>query len=171
MRRATSASFIRELMHRLREKVPGIALRTSLISGLPGETDEEHQMLLDFVKEVRFERLGVFEFSPEEGTLAAQMPDQVPSKIAKRRRREIMALQARISREQNKALKGQVLDVLIEGPSPESDDLLAGRHAQQAVEVDGITYINEGEARPGEIVKVEITRALENYDLLGRIVG
>ena len=171
MRRASSPEFIRELMHRLREKIPGIALRTSLISGLPGETDEDHELLKEFVKEVRFERLGVFEFSPEEGTEAAGMPDQVPAKIAKRRRREIMALQARINREQNKALKGQVLDVLVEGASPESDDLLCGRHACQAVEVDGLTYINDGTARPGQIVKVQITRAISDYDLLGKIVG
>ena len=170
MRRASSPGYIRELMHKLREKVPGITLRTSLISGLPGETDEDHELLKEFVKEVRFERLGVFEFSPEEGTEAAAMPDQVPVKTARKRRRELMTLQRKINREQNKALVGRVLDVLVEGASPESDDLLSGRHAGQAVEVDGITYLNDGDAQPGQIVKVKITRAISDYDLLGTIL-
>lgn len=168
MRRGSSATFIRELMAKLRERVPGITLRTSLISGLPGETDEEHEALKEFVRTVRFERLGVFEFSAEAGTEAAAMPDQVPVKIARQRRREIMALQRKINREHNQALVGRTLEVLIEGASPESDDLLAGRHAGQAVEVDGITYINDGLAQPGQIVKVEVTQAAD-YDVVGHI--
>ncbi len=170
MHRGSSAAFIRELMDKLRARVPGIALRTSLISGLPGETEEDHAALLDFVRSVRFERLGVFEFSAEAGTEAAAMPDQVPAKVARRRRREIMALQRKINREQNRALVGKTLEVLVEGVSPESDDLLAGRHAGQAIEVDGITYINDGLAQPGQIVKVEVTQAAD-YDVVGHIVG
>ena len=168
MRRGSNATFIRELIARLRERVPEITLRTSLISGLPGETEEDHEALKAFVEFARFERLGVFEFSAEEGTAAAAMPDQVPAKIARRRRREIMTLQRRINRAQNKALVGKTLEVLVEGASPESDDLLAGRHAGQAVEVDGITYINDGVAQPGEIVRVEVTQAAD-YDVVGHI--
>ncbi|MGI5865257.1 MAG: 30S ribosomal protein S12 methylthiotransferase RimO [Myxococcales bacterium] len=170
MRRGRGSRYIRELLARLRERVPGIVLRTSLIAGLPGETEEDFELIKEFVKEQRFERLGVFEFSPEEGTKAAAMEGQVPAKVARARRRELMAIQRRINREQNRALIGKRLDVLVEGASEETEHLLVGRTAGQAIEIDGVTYINDGYALPGEIVRVEVTQAAD-YDLVGHIVG
>src|SRR5512133_2791268 len=170
MKRGRDSVFLRELLTRLRARVPGIALRTSLIVGLPGETEADFAELEAFVEEQRFERLGVFEFSPEEGTPAAEMAGQVPDDVKRARRDRIMARQQRISRAHQKATIGRRLEVLVEGRAEETEHLLAGRHAQQAPEIDGITYINDGIAFPGELVTVEITDAAE-YDLVGRIVG
>jgi len=170
MKRGRDAAFLRELLARLRARVPGIALRTSLIVGLPGETEADFDELEAFVGEQRFERLGVFEFSPEEGTPAAEMADQVPDELKRARRERIMAIQQRISRAHQRAMIGRRLEVLVEGRAEETEHLLAGRHAQQAPEIDGITYINDGVGFPGELVTVEITDAAE-YDLVGRIVA
>ena len=170
MKRGRDAAFLRELLARLRARVPGIALRTSLIVGLPGETEADFDELEAFVGEQRFERLGVFEFSPEEGTPAAEMADQVPDELKRARRERIMAIQQRISRAHQRAMIGRTLEVLVEGRAEETEHLLAGRHAQQAPEIDGITYINDGVGFPGELVTVEITDAAE-YDLVGRIVA
>jgi ribosomal protein S12 methylthiotransferase len=135
---------------------------------LPGESEEEFQELLDFVREQKFERLGCFEYSAEEGTLAAQMEGQISAKTIARRRREIMTLQRKISREQNRTYQGQRISVLVEGVSSESEHLLVGRHSGQSPEVDGVVYLNDGEAHPGEIVEVEITQTAE-YDLVGHV--
>jgi len=170
MKRGRDAAFLRELLARLRARVPGIALRTSLIVGLPGETEADFDELEAFVEEQRFERLGVFEFSPEEGTPAAEMADQVPDELKRARRERIMAIQQRISRAHQRAMIGRKLEVVVEGRAEETEHLLAGRHAQQAPEIDGITYINDGVGFPGELVTVEITDAAE-YDLVGRIVA
>jgi ribosomal protein S12 methylthiotransferase len=150
--------------------VPGIALRTSLIVGLPGETEADFEDLVRFVEEQRFERLGVFEFSPEDGTPAAEMEGQLPDEVKRARRDRIMALQQDISRDHQQAMIGRRVEVLVEGRAEETEHLLAGRHAQQAPEIDGITYINDGVAYPGEIATVEITDASE-YDLVGRVVA
>ena len=176
MKRGRDARFLRRLLARLRARVPGIALRTALIVGLPGETEEDFRGLLRFVEEERFERLGVFTYSREEGTAAADMPDQVPEKVKRARQRKVMELQRRISRAHQKALVGARLEVLVEGRAEGSPHLLAGRHARQAPEIDGVTYVNEfavpGEpvAYPGEMVTVEITQA-GDYDLVGRVVA
>jgi ribosomal protein S12 methylthiotransferase len=170
MRRGRDSGFLRDLLARLRERVPGIALRTSLIVGLPGETDADFEDLLAFVRAQRFERLGVFEYSAEEGTPAAEMPDQVPAKVRRARYDAIMQVQREISRAHQSAMIGRRLEVLVEGRAEETEHLLAGRHAQQAPEIDGLTYVNEGVAYPGEIVTVEITDA-GDYDLVGRVVS
>jgi ribosomal protein S12 methylthiotransferase len=162
--------FLRELLARLRERVPGIALRTSLIVGLPGETEEDFEDLVRFVEEQRFERLGVFEFSPEDGTDAATMAGQVPDAVKRARFERVMELQQRISREHQRAMIGRRVEVLVEGRAEETEHLLAGRHAQQAPEIDGITYVNDGVAYPGELVTVEVTDA-SDYDLVGKVVG
>ena len=169
MKRGRDAVFLRDLLARLRARVPGIALRTSLIVGLPGETEEDFEGLLRFVEEQRFERLGVFEYSPEDGTPAAEMDDQLPAEVKRERFDRIMAVQRDISLAHQQALVGRTLEVLVEGRSEETEHLLAGRHAQQAPEIDGITYINDGVAYPGEIVELEITDA-SDYDLVGRVV-
>jgi ribosomal protein S12 methylthiotransferase len=170
MKRGRDSVFLRELLARLRARVPGVALRTSLIVGLPGETEEDFEDLLRFVEEQRFERLGVFEFSPEEGTPAADMGDQVPDAVRRARFERVMEVQQAISRAHQRAMIGRTVEVLVEGRAEETEHLLAGRHGQQAPEIDGITYLNEGVAYPGEIVTAEVTDA-SDYDLVAKVVG
>ena len=178
MKRGRDSRFLRELLATLRERVPGIALRTSLIVGLPGETEEDFQGLLDFVREQRFERLGVFEYSREEGTPAAEMGGQLPEAVKRERFQAVMEAQRDIAAAHQRSFVGRRIEVLVEGASSESEHLLAGRNAQQAPEIDGITYINEiaieGEpdaaVYPGEIVTVEVSDAAD-YDLVGRVVA
>jgi len=169
MKRGRNSQFLTDLLAKLRARVPGLVMRTSLIVGLPGETEEDFELLKEFVKTQRFERLGVFQYSDEEDTAAFDMPNKVPQKIIERRWREIMAIQKRINREQNKKLVGQRIEVLVEGPSPETEHLLVGRHEGQAPEIDGQVYINDGLAYPGEFVTIEVTEA-HDYDLVGRVV-
>ncbi|BDG03615.1 30S ribosomal protein S12 methylthiotransferase RimO [Anaeromyxobacter oryzae] len=170
MKRGRDSVFLRELLARLRARIPGIALRTSLIVGLPGETEDDFENLVRFVEEQRFERLGVFEFSPEEGTPAAEMAAQVPDEVKRARFERVMGIQQGISRDHQQAMIGRKLEVLVEGRAEETEHLLAGRHAQQAPEIDGITYVNDGVAYPGEIVTLEVTDASE-YDLVGRVIA
>jgi ribosomal protein S12 methylthiotransferase len=178
MKRGRDSRFLRELLGKLRARVPGLALRTSLIVGLPGETEEEFQELLAFVEEQRFERLGVFEYSREEGTSAAAMADQVPETVKRARFEAVMARQRAIAAAHQRAWIGRRVEVLVEGASEESEHLLAGRTSQQAPEIDGITYLNEiaipgqeGSAvYPGEIVTAEVTDAAD-YDLVARVVA
>ncbi|HYD41836.1 MAG TPA: 30S ribosomal protein S12 methylthiotransferase RimO [Anaeromyxobacter sp.] len=170
MRRGRDSAFLRELLGKMRARVPGIALRTSLIVGLPGETEEDFQDLLRFVEEQRFEHLGVFEYSREEGTGAAELPDQVPDAVKRDRYARIMEVQREIARDHQQAMIGRRLEVLVEGRSEETEHLLVGRHAQQAPEIDGVTYVNDGMAYPGELVTLEVTDA-SDYDLVGRVVA
>lgn len=169
MRRGRDSKFLTELLAKLRARIPNLTLRTSLIAGLPGETEEDFELLKSFIQEQRFERLGVFQYSDEEGTAAYDFADKIPQKTIERRWREAMAIQKRINREQNKQLIGKRLTVLVEGPSPESEHLLVGRHEGQAPEIDGQVYINDGLAYPGEFVTVEVTEA-HDYDLVARVV-
>ncbi|HEX9400635.1 MAG TPA: 30S ribosomal protein S12 methylthiotransferase RimO [Anaeromyxobacter sp.] len=170
MKRGRDSVFLRSLLARLRARVPGLALRTSLIVGLPGETEEDFEDLVRFVEESRFERLGVFEFSREDGTPAAEMARQVPEKVKRARFEQVMELQQGISRDHQRAMIGRRVEVLVEGRAEETEHLLAGRHAQQAPEIDGLTYVNDGVAYPGEIVTVEITDA-SDYDVVGKVVA
>jgi ribosomal protein S12 methylthiotransferase len=170
MKRGRDSVFLRELLARLRARIPDLALRTSLIVGLPGETEDDFEDLVRFVEEQRFERLGVFEFSPEEGTPAAEMSAQVPDEVKRARFAQVMGIQQGISRDHQQAMIGRKLEVLVEGRAEETEHLLAGRHAQQAPEIDGITYVHDGVAYPGEIVTLEITDAAE-YDLVGKVVA
>lgn len=167
MRRGGTGADIRRFIETLRRDVPGVALRTSLITGYPGESQREHDELLDFVCEMRFEHLGVFAFSPEEGTLALRLKRRVAPIIAEGRRREIMDAQREISLSNNERLLGRKLPVLVDGPSPESGALMIARHEAQAPDIDGVVYINEGEVVPGKFAEVTITEAHE-YDLVGR---
>jgi ribosomal protein S12 methylthiotransferase len=169
MKRGRDSQFLIDLLAKLRARIPALTFRTSLIAGLPGETEEDFQLLKEFVRTQRFERMGCFQYSDEEGTAAFHMPDKVPQKVIERRWREVMAIQQRINRELNRKLIGKRLQVLVEGPSPESEDLLVGRHEGQAPDIDGVVYINEGMGYPGEFVTVEVTEA-HAYDLVGRVV-
>ena len=143
--------------------MPGIALRTSLITGFPGETDAAFKRLLAFVREGSFDHLGVFTYSPEEGTPAALLQKQVPTETAQERLDLIMKAQAKISLNKNKALVGSTAVVLVDGME---DNVLFGRTQSQAPEIDGVVYLSATEAAPGEFVEVTITDATE-YDLVG----
>lgn len=155
----------RRLISRIREKVPGISLRTTFITGFPGETDEEFQELLSFVKWANFDHLGVFSFSREDGTPSYEMTEQVPARIKNQRRNQLMALQKKISFEKNKNYVGKILPVLIEGPSEQSPLVLSGRIATMSPDsIDGEVLVLSGTASVGEIVECRITKA-HPYDL------
>jgi ribosomal protein S12 methylthiotransferase len=169
MNRGVTRDDLRKAFTRLRERVPGIAIRTSVMVGFPGETEEQFLELKDFVEEMRFEHLGCFIYSQEEGTVAGRMPLQVPEEVKARRQAEIMELQKELSRENMQKFVGQTLPVLVKGLSEESDLLAEGRLSIQAPEVDGVVYINEGDFKPGTIQMLRITEA-HDYDLVGKIV-
>jgi ribosomal protein S12 methylthiotransferase len=173
MKRGGNRASLERLIKRVRDRVPGIAVRTTFITGFPGETEGDFEELLAFVKNAEFDRVGVFTYSDEEGTPAFDLPNKVDPKIAKQRRARLMKEQARISRKRNKARIGERVQVIFEGESNESDLLWQGRMETQAPDIDGCVLINdapEGFApAPGDLVNVLITEAQE-YDLVGRAV-
>ena len=169
MRRGVSEQETRRLIEQLRREIPELSLRTSFIVGFPGETDEAFQKLEDFVLEARFDRLGVFTYSHEEGTPAYDLPEQVPGEIAQERQQRLMEIQQDISLQKNQALVGSVQEVLVDGVSKESDLLLEARLQGQAPDIDGVVYISEGDTRQGNFEKVRITEAF-TYDLVGKII-
>jgi ribosomal protein S12 methylthiotransferase len=174
MKRGGSSASLERLIERVRRRVPGVAVRTTFITGFPGETEEDFEELLAFVRSVEFDRVGVFTYSDEEGTPAFSLPDKVDAKVARRRRDRLMKEQSRISLKRNKARVGETVRVLFEGESAESELLWQGRMGSQAPDIDGCVLINdapEGCApEPGDFVNVEITEAQE-YDLVGRIIA
>lgn len=159
-----------DLCRDLRQTIPGLALRTTVMVGFPGETEEHFEALVDLVEEVQFEHLGVFLYYPEEGTPAGRYADPVPRREARARARRLKTLQARRVRRRLKALVGTVQPVLVEGVSPESEYLLTGRLITQAPDIDGQVYLTAGEGRVGEVQPVRLTRALP-YDLVGEILS
>ncbi|MGH9819375.1 MAG: 30S ribosomal protein S12 methylthiotransferase RimO, partial [Pyrinomonadaceae bacterium] len=174
MKRGGTRESLEKLIHRVREKVPGIAIRTTFITGFPGETEEDFEELMKFVQNCRFDNLGVFTYSDEEGTPACDLPDKVNAKLAKQRRNRLMKEQARISKQLNKAKIGNTYPVMFEGISQESDLLFQGRFQSQTQDIDGYILINdmpEGfEPKMGAIYDVKITEAHE-YDLVGEIIS
>jgi ribosomal protein S12 methylthiotransferase len=172
MKRGGNRKSLERLIQRVRQRVPGIAVRTTFISGFPGETEADFEELLGFIKDVEFDRVGIFTYSDEEGTPAYDLPDKVPGRIAARRRTALMKQQARISRRKNKARVGETVRVLFEGESKESELLWQGRIETQAPDIDGCVLINDVPdgvlPSPGDFVNVEITAAHE-HDLIGRI--
>jgi ribosomal protein S12 methylthiotransferase len=169
MSRKVTKDQLRSIFGRIRARVPDVAIRTSVMVGFPGETEEEFQELKDFVREMRFRHLGCFTYSQEEGTVAGRMPDQIDEETKQRRQREIMEVQREVSRESLKSFVGKVLPVLVEGPSEEIDLLWQGRLSTQAPEVDGLVYLNDGPVKAGEIQLVEIAET-HDYDLVGAVV-
>jgi ribosomal protein S12 methylthiotransferase len=168
MRRGKSGSAVWETVNKLRDSIPGVTLRTSLIVGFPGETKRDFDELLKFVQEVEFERLGVFKYSDEEGTAAARVKNKVPAAEIERRWQEVMDVQSIISRKKNEALIGTVQRVMIEGIDSESDKII-GRTQAHAPEVDGVVLVDDSRremSRPGEMIDIKITGALD-YDLVG----
>lgn len=170
MFRGEREQVIRNLITKLKNRIPGVALRASFIVGFPGETEADFQQLYRFVEETGFDHLGVFQYSPEEGTVAADLPDQIDEDIKEDRYRRLMALQQDISAELMDQYIGETVEVLVDGVSDETDLLLVGRHQKQALDIDGVTYINAGVAAPGDIVSVLIDQA-GDYDLVGGIVS
>lgn len=154
----------------MRSRVPGLVIRTSVMVGFPGETEEMFQALKTFVGKQQFEHLGCFTYSKEEGTGAAKMSSQVDDDIKQERQAEIMELQQEISRKRLEGMVGKQFEVLVSGLSEESDLLGEGRLSTQAPEVDGVVYLNEGELQEGKIAMVEIVDS-HDYDLVGRIVS
>ena len=169
MARKSSLEQLKERLGKLRKEIPSIALRTTLIAGFPGETEEDFEILYNFVKEMRFDRLGVFTYSQEEDTPAASFNDQIPENIKAKRRDSIMALQHVISSELTAQKIGKTMKVLIEGKITD-EDVYIGRTYQDAPEIDGEVFVEyEGELISGDFVDVRIT-ASNDYDLIGEIV-
>ena len=169
MGRRTDNAQLRSIIGELRKEIPDICLRTSLITGFPGETQKDFAVLKDFVKEMRFDRLGVFPYSPEEGTGAAKMKGQIPSFIKNMRRNTIMKMQQAIAFEKAAEMIGKTVDVLIEGKLPE-DGVFIGRTYKDAPNVDGMIFINsDRELITGDIIKARVTDSHE-YDLIGEEV-
>jgi len=164
MRRAVDVNAVRHLIAELRSAMPDIVLRTSFIVGYPGETVQEFQALLEFVAEIEFDKVGVFTYSQEEGTLAAQLPGQVPDDLKEERYRHVMELQQEISLARNRAIVGETLEMLVEGYS---EGLSVGRSYRDAPEIDGLILV-EDELPVGKMVPVRITEALQ-YDLVGMV--
>ncbi len=170
MNRKMEKKDILNILNMIREKIPEAVIRTQFIVGFPGETEEDFNELLDFVEDFKFDRVGCFKYSPEDNTPAGRMENQISEEIKEERFHKLMTLQQGISKDIHSKYIGQTMDVLVEGKSEETDLLLQGRNSVQAIEIDGVVLINEGEAVPGEIVKVEITES-HHYDLVGRILS
>lgn len=170
MRRASNGAMIRELLQKLRGAIPSLVVRTTLLVGFPGETDDDFRQLQDFLDEQEFDRVGVFAYSPEEGTTAFDRTDNVDPDVAEERRSQLYEQQAAISERKLQAYMDREVEVLVEGLSDESDLLLQGRLATQAPEIDGVVYINDGRSFPGQIERVRIEQT-GTHDLVGGIVG
>jgi ribosomal protein S12 methylthiotransferase len=171
MKRPGSVDFMKRLVDRIRDAVPGIVLRTTFIVGFPGEGEKEFESLLRFVEWARFDHVGVFAFSREEGTPSFDLPGQVPHRIRMRRRKDLMALSAKIALEKNRSLEGRILPVLIEGLSEQSDLVLSGRIKGMAPDgIDGEVLVLSGQGRPGDIVDCRIVKA-HAYDLEAWEIG
>lgn len=170
MARGGSRPEMLQLLARMRETVPGIAIRTTFIVGFPGETDEEFDETLALIREAEFDHAGVFTYSHEDSTAAAALDDDVPAGLKEERRAVLLDAQEAIAERRNRSRIGGTFEVLCEGPHPETELLLAGRLASQAPEIDGGVLINDGVAAPGEFARVTITEA-HAYDLVGRIAN
>lgn len=169
MARAKNGEQVKSVLNRIRKAIPDATIRTTLIVGFPGETEENFQELKEYVKEFEFDYAGVFKYSREEDTVAYNLPDQVPEEIKDRRYAELVNLQSEIAERKNRRFLGQEIEVMIDGVSSESEYLLEGRTRGQALEIDGKVLTTDGTARPGEIVKVKVEQNFE-YDFVGPIV-
>jgi ribosomal protein S12 methylthiotransferase len=169
MRRAVTARRMKEVIGAFRAAIPDLTVRTTVLVGFPGETDAAFQCLLDFVDEVRFERLGVFTFSPEEGTPALAMPGQVDRDVAEERAAMVQECQDRIAFERTKALYGTEQRVLVDGPSQDPAFAWEGRLPGQAPEIDGVVYLRGNGIAPGRLARVRVVE-VEGYELVGEPV-
>ncbi len=173
MKRGGNRGSLTRLLERIRSRVPEVVVRTTMIVGFPGETDEDFEELMEFVGDAQFDRLGAFVYSDEEEAASHALPQKVSTKVAEQRRQRLMKLQTGISRQRNRQLVGRTFPVLLEGLARESDLFWEGRLPTQAPDIDGVVYLTDGitdEMRPGDIRPVEITEA-HDYDLVGRVVS
>jgi ribosomal protein S12 methylthiotransferase len=172
MKRGGNAESLKRLVGHIREQVPGVTMRTSMIAGYPGETEEEFDELCSFVEEMQFDRLGTFTYSDEEGTTSQLLDQKLGARVINSRRSRLMQIQARISKKKNRQHLGKRYPLLVEGESAESDLLWQGRLESQAPRIDGVVLINDVEGTPpsaGDFRSVEITQTLE-YDLVGKLI-
>lgn len=170
MHRPDTREQIEALLKKIRERIPGVTIRSTFIVGFPGETAAQYQTLRDFIAAQRFDKVGVFTYSREEDTPAYNMPNQVPEDIMQERYHDLMSLQCKISEEMNQALEGKTLEVLVEGRDEEQQNIAYGRSYREAPEVDGQVYIeNDTDSQPGDIVKVRIVQGF-TYDIVGERV-
>ena len=171
MKRGVTRQGQERILDRVRRFVPDVTIRTTFIVGFPGETDADFAELLDFVQEQQFDRVGVFPYSQEDGTVAASLPGQVPARVRRARQDALMAAQARISRARLARLVGQQHTVLVDGPSEDNELVLAGRLSTQAPDIDGLVYLDDPpeDVRSGQFRRVQVTRA-SDYDLVGTVV-
>ncbi|MDP1780030.1 MAG: radical SAM protein, partial [Anaerolineales bacterium] len=165
MKRPSNMDWVYKTIGKMREAMKGLAIRTTFIVGYPGETEEEFQALYDFVKEIRFDRVGAFQFSFEPGTTSAPLGDPVPAPVKQERYERLMELQQNISLQVNQSYVGKMQDVLVEGFD---NGISIGRSYRDAPEIDGMVFI-EGQAKVGEIVPIRISGAMA-YDLTGALV-
>ena len=169
MNRGSSSKYVHRLIEQFKKKVPGITLRTTFIVGHPGETDQDFEELKNFIHDTAFDRVGVFKFSPEEGTPSFDMKGLVDESLKTSRLAEIMSLQQKISLKKNKNLVGKTIRAIYEGPSEQSEYFGTARHQGMAPDIDGEILIRDGKVSMGEFCQVKIVDAFE-YDLLGEIV-
>jgi ribosomal protein S12 methylthiotransferase len=169
MNRQMTGDEIKKVLANIRTKIPESVIRTQFIVGFPGETEEMFEELLDFIEEQQFDRVGCFKYSPQKGTSGFKLEQTVDEETKERRHDQLMRLQMDISREKHKAYVGKKVQVVVDGPSEETELLLQGRMSTQAPEIDGVVLINEGQAKLGEKVWVQITDS-HDYDLIAHIV-
>ncbi|MGZ3774926.1 MAG: 30S ribosomal protein S12 methylthiotransferase RimO [Pseudobdellovibrionaceae bacterium] len=169
MNRKMTRNEIETALMNIREQIPDAVIRTQFIVGFPGETNEQFEELLQFIADQQFDRVGCFQYSPEENTPGGRMENQIDDETKQYRHDAIMEVQQNISREKHREFIGKTIEVIVEGFSEETDLLLQGRFWGQAPDIDGVVLINDGQAEVGDMVKVHVTDSLE-YDLLGAIV-
>jgi ribosomal protein S12 methylthiotransferase len=174
MKRPSNMRMVREMFDRLRGTMPDIALRTTFIVGYPGETDAEFNELLAFVREMAFDRVGCFTFSPQAESPAAHAPNPVPEKVKRRRQRQLMEVAQQVSLIRNRAMVGREIDVLVESTPTDAPDasqppFVVGRSYRDAPEVDGVVLL-QGDAAPGEMVRAKVTQALA-YDVIAEPIA
>ncbi len=169
MNRKVTGDQIKERLQKLRERIPNVAIRSTVIVGYPGETAEEYSQLRAFIKEAQFDHLGVFAYSHEENTASYSLPDQLPEELKQERRDDLMKVQQAASKARLKKFVGRTLPILVEGPSEESEYLWRGRHQGQAPDIDGHVLIRSGKLSQGKILDLKIERAME-YDLIASAI-
>lgn len=172
MKRGSHGELFLKLVERIRRTIPGVAIRTSLIAGFPGESQQDFDELCQFVEAARFDRLGVFGYSDEDTSASYGLDGKLDGRTIQNRKRRLMAIQRRVSKARNRGLAGREFPLLVEGVSPESELLWEGRLPTQAPEIDGVCYVNEVEGRdpkPGEIRRFRVTEA-HDYDLVGTLL-
>ena len=170
MHRPDTRAGVEKLIQKLRQRIPGVAIRSTFIVGFPGETDTHYQALRTFVENQRFDKVGIFTYSEEEDTPAAKMAHKVSEDIMQERYHDLMSLQSKISEEINISMEGRELDVLIEGRDAEQQGIAVGRSYREAPEVDGQIYIEgDTESRIGDVVRVRLLQGF-TYDIVGELV-